>query len=142
MFVVDASVWVARFVESDRFHAASLAWIIDSVGSVRPIHAPLILLPEVAGPIARVTGRQNGIADAIRAIVDAPGVFLSPLDDHLAGASWRLAAELGLKGADAVYVALAQNLGFPLVTWDREQLERAPDVISVRTPTELLEVSA
>jgi predicted nucleic acid-binding protein len=41
-----------------------------------------------------------------------------------------------LRGADAVYVALARRLGMPLVTWDAEQRERAKPVVRVVTPEE------
>jgi len=36
-----------------------------------------------------------------------------------------LAAELGLRGADATYVATAARLNLPMVTLDRDQRERA-----------------
>jgi predicted nucleic acid-binding protein len=42
---------------------------------------------------------------------------------------------LPLKGSDAVYVALAERMGIPLITWDNEQLARGAAVIDVRTPT-------
>ena len=34
-----------------------------------------------------------------------------------------LAIRLRLRGADAVYVALAEQLGIPIVTWDGEMLK-------------------
>ncbi|MBI2940706.1 MAG: hypothetical protein HYY04_09750 [Chloroflexi bacterium] len=50
--------------------------------------------------------------------------------DHAAG----LAATLRLRGADAIYVALADRLKLPLVTWDQEQLTRARPLVATRTP--------
>ena len=50
---------------------------------------------------------------------------LVPVEADLARRSARIARELKLRGADAVYVALARRLGIPLVTWDRDQLEQA-----------------
>jgi predicted nucleic acid-binding protein len=46
----------------------------------------------------------------------------------------RCALDLRLRGADAVYVAVAHSLQVPLITWDREQLTRAAGRIAVRTP--------
>jgi predicted nucleic acid-binding protein len=54
-----------------------------------------------------------------------PVLRLLAVDDTLAEASARLAADLGLRGADAVYVALAARLSARLVTWDREQSRRS-----------------
>ena len=52
----------------------------------------------------------------------------------LADVALRLAAHLHLRGADATYVALAQHLDVPLVTWDDELLQRTGGIISVYTP--------
>ena len=60
------------------------------------------------------------------------------VDAELALPAAELASELRLRGADAVYVAMTHRLGVPLVTWDREQLERAAVRIEARTPDELL----
>jgi predicted nucleic acid-binding protein len=46
----------------------------------------------------------------------------------------RFAATLKLRGADAVYVALAAALREPLITLDTEMLERARDVVDAMTP--------
>jgi predicted nucleic acid-binding protein len=46
-----------------------------------------------------------------------------------------LATSLRLRGADAVYVAVADRLSIPLVTWDPEQLTRAGSRIQVRPPS-------
>ena len=56
------------------------------------------------------------------------------MDRELAQSAARHAADLPLKGADAIYVALAQYLGIPLVTWDKEHLNRAGALIDVRVP--------
>jgi len=45
-----------------------------------------------------------------------------------------LAADLSLRGADALYVALSYHLKVPLVTWDRQQRERAGERVAVHTP--------
>ena len=48
---------------------------------------------------------------------------------------YQAAADLGLRGADAVYVATAQALHLPLLTWDDDQRDRAGRVIGAFTPT-------
>ena len=56
-------------------------------------------------------------------------------------AAWRLTANIAaqylIRGADAVYVALAAELDVPLVTWDHELLTRASVVVDVRTPDQI-----
>lgn len=46
-----------------------------------------------------------------------------------------LAIDLRLRGADAVYVAVADQLSLPLVSWDVEQRERAAARVEVIVPT-------
>lgn len=45
-----------------------------------------------------------------------------------------VAITFGLKGADSIYVALAKQLGVPLVTFGNEQLTRPASVIATIRP--------
>ena len=51
----------------------------------------------------------------------------------------RLTAKLRLRGADAVYVALAAICSEPLITLDAEMLERARGIADVFTPEQWLQ---
>ena len=48
---------------------------------------------------------------ATEMLLKVPSLRLVPLDAQLGRASAQLAAELGLRGADATYVAVADHLG-------------------------------
>lgn len=61
-----------------------------------------------------------------------------PIDDGLAHEAAELAADRALRGADAVYVAVARRHGCALVTLDRLQRERAAAVVRTLTPAEAL----
>lgn len=54
-------------------------------------------------------------------------------------AARRVAVECMLRGADAIYVALAVHVGVPLITLDKELYRRAPPVARVLTPREWLQ---
>jgi len=69
---------------------------------------------------------------------DLPGQHWIPLDDDLAEQAARLAAERRLRGADAVYAAVARCYGTTLVTQDRQQLQRLPGAAPTLTPDEAL----
>jgi predicted nucleic acid-binding protein len=96
------------------------------------------LLVEVATSVARAKKDANrGVAIA-HAISGIPGQVWAPLDDALAEEAARLGAEYRLRGADAVYVAVAKRYGATLVTRDRQQLERLPSTLPVLTPSQAL----
>jgi len=70
---------------------------------------------------------------------DAAAVCLQPgrpaqaggLDRALIDEAAHLAAELGLRGADATYAAVASRLGLPLATLDADQRSPAAQPISI-----------
>jgi len=136
MFVVDASVWVSWLFTLDMNYEASSQWIEGVLGQGIILTAPVILLGEVGGAIARRSGNSRVALDAIDRLRNAGEVSLIEIDDDLAYHSANIAAQLRLRGAYAEYVALAEGLGMPLVTWDGEQRERVRSRVRVVTPEE------
>jgi predicted nucleic acid-binding protein len=53
-----------------------------------------------------------------------------------------IAANHFLRGADALYVQLADETGATLITWDHEMLARAADVVPTMTPSDWLPAHA
>jgi predicted nucleic acid-binding protein len=135
VIVLDASVWVSVVLPLDAHHAISRQWVRQMTSSGDVLVVPVLFLAEVAGAISRRSGR-NMLGRRASTRVTANASFqLEPIDQTLASVAARHAADLPLKGSDAMYVALAERMGIPLVTWDTEQLTRASKLIEVRTPT-------
>ena len=134
MRVVDASVWVSLFVPQDVHHGASRRWLHQYTTDGGVLVEPALLLVEVAGAIARRTGQPALGRRALAQILAFPTVRLLSLDQQLGQAATQMAADYRLRGADAVYVALADQLAIPLVTWDVEQITRGQKGIQVGTP--------
>jgi len=132
--VVDASVWVSRLVDVDAHHARTRRWF-ERVGPRGGLLVtPALALPEVSGAIGRRTREPRLAHQAVRRLLALPSLRVAALDADLAEHASALAAELALRGADAVYVALAERLGLPLVSWDREQRSRAAGTVEVVAP--------
>ena len=138
MYVVDASVWVSWFVPADAHHDPSRRWMSAQVAQGEPVAAPLLVLAEVAGAVARRTGLSELGAQAVSLMQHLPNARLVAIDEELAQLGARIAAELRLRGADALYLALARRLGIPLVTWDQEQRERGRPLVAVLNPQDIL----
>lgn len=133
--VVDASVIVSRLVPHDVPHEASRRWLARHVAGGGLVVAPALLLPDVAGAVARRTGAPRLARRAVDVVLRVPELRLVPVDDALAGTAARLAGRLRLRGADAVYIAAAATLQLPLVTWDIEQRDRAARLVEVLLPS-------
>ena len=131
--VVDASVWVSRQSTGDPHHRRTVDWFDRRAGALQI--APILMLPEVAGALSRITGVPRVGHDLIRHLLRLPTLRLVPLDAPLGERAALVAAELGLRGADAVYVAVAERLGLPLITWDDDQRRRAARLVVIHRPT-------
>ena len=134
MTVTDASVWVSRFLNDDAFHAASLRWLTEMIADERAVVAPASMLAEVAGAIARRTGKTQMGYEVVQRIRRVPSLQLVAIDPDLGNYAAEIASSYRLRGADAIYVAVAHRLQLPLVSWDREQLERAASLIRTSSP--------
>lgn len=129
--VLDASIWVSRLVEQDEMHSAVKCWMDEQRADGALFISPALLLAEVGGAITRRTGESSLGNRAISVLEDLPGLRLVEMDHELMHTAARLAAELGLRGADSLYVAVAHQLSLPLVSLDLDQQQRAASQIKI-----------
>jgi predicted nucleic acid-binding protein len=131
--VLDASVWVSRLVSQDEFHAAVKSWMEEQREAGVQFISPALLLAEVGGAISSRTGEPVLGKKAITQLENLPGLRLVEMDNELVRQAAKLAAELGLRGVDSMYVAVARRLDLPLVTFGVDQHERAGELIAVHS---------
>ena len=132
--IVDTSVWVAIFRENDVHHDASVAFLDSAVANQRYLNIPNLALAEIAGVFARQTGKARLATRTVRTLLTLPRLQRHGLDHALGDRAAALAASCKLRGADAVFVALAEALDQPLITLDREILERASRIVETDAP--------
>lgn len=135
--VVDASVWISAFITGEVNHERSEAWRQMWLRVPLPLVLPTLALAEIGGGLSRRTGSSFVADGLVSSLLAYPEIEFRDLDHRLGRRAARHATRLKLRGADAVYVALAADLGVPLVTWDQEVLTRAASVIDVRTPDQV-----
>ena len=133
--VIDASVWVAAFLAHDVHHSDAAVLLHRLIEEGVTVTTPLLALSEVAGAIARQTDDAE-LAEKITTFLHAQHwIQFVPLTSDLAIEAAAAAAQQRLRGADAVYVALAVQRTLTLVTLDREMLERTKKIVTSVTPT-------
>jgi predicted nucleic acid-binding protein len=138
MFTIDASVYINALNPAEKGSPESQALLERVFRRPWPVFSPSLLLVEVAAAVARVLDSAEqglAVAQSLRAL---PGQIWAVLDEALAEEAARLAVEHRLRGADAVYAAVARRYGTTLVTRDQQQLGRLQAALPVLTPSEAL----
>lgn len=132
--VIDASVWVSMFIPQDVYQAPSRLWLENYTTGGGFLTAPAFLLVEVAAAIARRTQQVLLAQQAVQYLTTFGSLQLVTIDSLLIKDAIDAAINSRLRAGDAIYVALAQQLGIPLVSWDNEQLRRAGATVVTYTP--------
>ncbi len=138
MYTVDASVWVNAFDRREPGHEISRRFLEVLQAEALPVVVPTLLGVEIAGAVSRTRGEPQRAQEFAAAVARLPNVTITPLDEDLAQQAQGLAAQHGLRGADAVYAAVALGADCTLVSLDREHLTRLGDVVPACTPAEAL----
>jgi predicted nucleic acid-binding protein len=137
MAVVDASVVVAVYKTDDLFHGDSRAWFARYLASTEAIDVPYLILSELAGAIARPTHDAALGHAAVAQFQLVPRLTLHQIGRNTSILAAQLAADRWLRGADALYAAVAVQRRLPLITWDRELHDRAAAVVRTFYPNEV-----
>jgi predicted nucleic acid-binding protein len=134
MYTVDASVWVNGFDQREAGHATSRQLLEVLRTRELPIIVPNLVLAEVAGAISQTRNDPVRAEAFATTLGQLPNVTVVALDMALGDQARALAAQYGLRGADAVYAAVAQQAGCTLILLDHEHLTRLGSIVIVRTP--------
>src|SRR4029077_2391947 len=89
---------------------------------------------EVAAALSRGLGDAALADEAVALLREKDFVRLFPVTDALAVNAAGVASARRIRGCDAVYVALAYELGMQLVAWDGQQLERGQGLVEALKP--------
>ncbi len=99
---------------------------------------PTLVITETVAAIARTSRNTVAAQQAGTFLEGFVALILVSLDAVLARQAAVFAATHYLRGADAVYLAVAQQHDATLITWDTEMLQRGPAVLPTLTPTDWL----
>lgn len=138
MIVIDTSAWIAGLVRGDAHHADTVPFLRLMESQSTQFAVPAHFLAEIAGVLAR-TGEVDAIVGVeIRSIETSGRFHITPVTVGLGLLAAEIARVARIRGADAVFVALARGLDLPLITWDRQQQERGGAFCRTMTPVEAM----
>lgn len=133
---IDASVFVSAARPSEKLYPMSYRFLQRVKGS--KIFCPTLILSECGAAIARPTGDSALSKKLVSLIERFPGMNHVSLDLRLATRAAEIAIEYRLRGADAVYVVVAEEFNSILISWDAEMLQRSPESMLTMSPEEWL----
>ena len=133
--VVDSSVWAAFFLPRDEHHQQAVQFLSELEADIHRCHLPYLVLVETCAAIARRVpqGRVPLVRRAQRSFegwTQQGLVIWYDLNKPRATATvdLNLTLPLPLSGADSVVASLAQDLGYPLMTYDQQIRQRYQNV--------------
>lgn len=134
MPVVDASVIVSIVNSDEPYHNQCRTWLSQILLSGQPVYAPAIILAEVGAALSRGQSAPDLAQRAILLLSQETLIQLQPLSVELGRRTAVIAIENRIRGCDAVYVALAEQLNTELVTLDSQQFERGGAIVVTKRP--------
>jgi predicted nucleic acid-binding protein len=138
MFTLDTSVIISAVQPAEASSADSRNFLRFIQERQISLFSPTLLMVEVAAVLSRsfnIAEEATAISVGLRYLPNQSWISLDP---DLAYEAAQIAAQVRLRGADAVYAAVAHRFQTTLVTLDRQQLERLPPLLPVRRPGEIL----
>ncbi len=136
-YTIDASVFLNAFNPHEADYEESHRLLSHLRERATPIIVPTLVLPEVAGAVARGHRDPDLAQRFAAALARLPHLVLVPLDSVLARRAADIAARHRLRGSDAVYGSVALQFASTLVTLDKEQRDRLAPIMTARRPSEV-----
>jgi predicted nucleic acid-binding protein len=134
MAVIDASVYIALINANENYHANSWAWFRQAQSAQELLSAPVILLAEIAAALSRGLNNPTLAHRVVQQLLNSKIVDLAPVTPNLAERAAAISADHQIRGCDAIYLALAEQLGDHLVTLDQQQFERGAAIVTTHKP--------
>jgi len=135
---IDASVFVSAVRLEETHYAVSRRFLERTQAEAVAVLCPTLVLPECAAAIVRPTGDVALAEELVTLIASFPALRLMSLDSPLAQRAAQIAIAHRLRGADSIYVAVAEVFSATLITWDAEMAQRSLAIVPTCTPAEWL----
>lgn len=129
--VVDSSVFVAAFREREPFSIDAFRFLSSLEKGTHQAVVPASVIVEVVAAVSRRTkdaelGRRVGMR-----LLSFDSIRVSDLTSARMRKMFDVASEYGLAGMDAIVVGTAVEHSLPLLTFDRQILDRAHNAVAL-----------
>nr|WP_321498099.1 type II toxin-antitoxin system VapC family toxin [uncultured Methanolobus sp.] len=128
---IDSSVIVAALRRQEKNHSSALELLRKIKDQEHVAIEPYTVLVEITAAIRRRTGSKE-LATRVKNDLIALGSFrFVDLDTVSSSSAAEIAADIGVRGMDAIVIQVAKEFGIPLVTLDVEIIEKAKGIVEI-----------
>lgn len=131
MVVIDASIIVAAYFEKEKFHKTAKLFLEKFMAENKTALLPEIALVEIASAISRGTKNTEYAIEFCQELRKLPNFVYMTIDESLSELAVLTASKFYLRGADAIYTALAYKHNAELATLDFEQKEKSSKIVKI-----------
>lgn len=121
--VADSCVFVSLFVQKDINHREAIEILKNASEKGVKFLIPTLALPEVCGAIARVTGDKRYAREVKKKMekwIEIGFLVVKELTLKRMELACEASIELGIKGADAVFISLTKEFNAEFLSFDKE----------------------
>ena len=128
---LDSSVIVTALRKQEKSHLAAKDVLRKVKDGSHIAIEPYTVLIEVTAALKRRTGSKELALRVRNDLLAINTISFMGLDAESAADAAEIAAEIGVRGMDAIVIQVAKEFDIPLVTLDQEMLEKAKLVVDV-----------
>jgi predicted nucleic acid-binding protein len=127
---VDSSVIISSLLHYEPRHAEALKIWGEVLKGKSVAFLPFSVLVEVVAAIRRRTGSNRLALEVKKELLNSESISFVILDQTSAEQAAEIAAEIGIRGMDAIVVQVAKELGSKLISFDNEMIAKASKILS------------
>ena len=142
MIVIDTSAWISATLPGDQHFPNTQPWLAHIRSSRTRFYVPAHFPAEVSGVLSRVRTEDRLLREAVEQIESSEQFVINPISIRQGLFAAEIARSARVRGSDAIFIALANELDVPMITWDRQQRERGVIFCRTMTPVEAMEMTA
>ncbi|MBM2815608.1 MAG: Ribonuclease VapC [Ignavibacteria bacterium] len=136
-FVIDSNVLVSSLDPKDIFYSECHPLFEKILSMEIEALCPVLVLSETTCVLRRRTNNENIAGATYRMLAQLPAINWLDITLEVTERACLLGVKTGLKGGDAIVLQVAEQYGIPLITKDKEILEKTPKRIWVFEPNEI-----
>ncbi|OGW02542.1 MAG: hypothetical protein A2Z59_07715 [Nitrospinae bacterium RIFCSPLOWO2_02_39_17] len=130
--ILDSSVFVAALRKDEKSYPEALRLFQQIKDGKHIAIEPYSVLVEVVAAIRRRTN-SNLLANRVKNdFLNIGSLVFVDIDSTIAEKAADLAADIGVRGMDAIVIQVAREYNAPMVSMDMEMVEKAKQVVEIK----------